>query len=92
MEWNDFLKVFTKISFCNRSTGLRDLNLDVREDDGCVGVCKGCMSGCCEYWCCCKGCKALYCDHKASYATMKLDGKGRDDDILDVLSATMARD
>ena len=45
MEWGDFSATFSRIDFCNRSTGLRDLNLDVMEEDGCVGACKGCCSG-----------------------------------------------
>jgi len=86
IEWGDFCKVFCRIDFCNRSTGLRDLSLDTMEADGacanCLGPCKGCAVGCGQYWFCCKGCKALYCDHKTQDQTMALDDKGRDDDLL----------
>ena len=87
-------QVFSRIDFCNRSTGLRDLSLDTMEADGCancLGPCKGCVLGCCTYWCGCKGCKALYCDHKAQDQTMDLSGHGRDDDLLDQLGITTGK-
>ena len=92
MEWTDFSAVFKRVDICNRSTGLRDLSLDAMEADGCancMGPCKGCISGCCGYWCCCKGCNALYCDHKASSKTMDISGQGRDDDFLDQMGAML---
>ena len=57
------------------------------EADGCancLGPCRGCAGGCGDYWCCCKGCKALYCDHKAQDQTMQLgnDKDAYDDDML----------
>lgn len=46
--------------------GIDDIRLDIHEDAGCIGPTQGCIGGCCEYYCCCKGCSALCCptDHK----------------------------
>ena len=97
MEFGDFASIFTSIDVCSRSTGLRDLNLDAKEADGCLlnglGPCVGCCTGCAYYWCCCKGCGALYCDVKASTTTVHVDDKGgRDDDLFELAGAMMARD
>jgi calpain-15 len=94
IEWEDFCNAFNRIDFCNRSTGLCDLQLDTMESDGCancIGPCKGCVTGCCTYWVCCKGCKAIYCDHKAQDQTMDLSAHGhhgKDDGLLDKIGIT----
>jgi calpain-15 len=66
MEWADFTKHFQNIDVCHRSKGLRDVRLDIHEDDGCRGPVLGCIGGCCSYYCMCKGCVALCCptDHQ----------------------------
>jgi len=38
----------------------------VNEDDGLIGPTCGCLRGCTEYWCCCKGPWKLYCGRKSS--------------------------
>jgi len=66
MEWGDFRQHFQSIDVCHRSKSLRDVRLDIREDDGCKGPILGCVAGCCSYYCLCKGCCALCCptDHQ----------------------------
>jgi len=94
MSWEDFSVIFQSLDICSRSTGLRDCHLDVKEADGaanCAGPCQGCCEGCASWWCGCKGCVALYCDTKASTQTYTVDEKGRDDDLLQVLTSSMER-
>ena len=85
---------------CQRSTGLKDLSLDMKEADGCaqcIGPALGCATGCATFWCCCRGCVALYCGVKASRATVSIGDRGRDDDVLEniadaILPDAMRRD
>jgi len=70
MCWEDFVKHFKTIDVCSRTTGFGDLALDVREDEGCIGPCKGCCVGCLGYYCCCRGCVKLCCQHKSSSTTL----------------------
>lgn len=58
--------------------GIDDIRLDIHEDSGCIGPTKGCVKGCAEYYCACKGCIALCCptDHKMkTVAEMKEEQK-----------------
>mmetsp|Transcript_34639 Transcript_34639/g.91144 ORF Transcript_34639/g.91144 Transcript_34639/m.91144 type:complete len:224 (+) Transcript_34639:233-904(+) len=89
IHWDDFSKIYNRIDVCQRSTGLRDLSLDVKEDDGCVGPCSGCCEGCASYWCGCAGCKALYCGVNAAVETMKIGPKGADDSMLVMAAAAV---
>ena len=61
MEWKDFRQHFQSIDVCHRSRSLRDVRLDIHEDDGCKGPVLGCVRGCFGYYCLCKGCRALCC-------------------------------
>eukprot|EP00043_Microstomoeca_roanoka_P001734 m.34291 g.34291 ORF g.34291 m.34291 type:complete len:504 (-) comp11000_c0_seq1:80-1591(-) len=65
MSFEDFCSHFDRIDVCDRSA-FRDLHLDVREDEGCFGVVKGCVHGCATYWCLCRGLRVLYCGHRTS--------------------------
>lgn len=73
MDFFDFCKFFQSIDVCDRSTGFEDLALDIREDDGCGGACKGCSMGCAKYWFCCKGCKAMCCGHQSREKTLSTE-------------------
>ena len=79
------MKHFNGLDICNRSRGVRDLYLDLHEDDGCqqhqLGPAKGCTYGCYRYWCCCQGVRALYCGKVAAKQTVK-PSTGRDDGML----------
>ena len=68
MEWADFQKHFQNIDVCHRSRGIADVRLDINEDAGCIGPVKGCIGGCAEFYCCCKGVGRLCCptDHKVA--------------------------
>jgi calpain-15 len=85
MNWDDFIAHFNGLDVCNRSRGVRDLYLDLHEDDGCrrhnAGPAKGCAYGCFLYWFCCEGVKALYCGKVAGKQTLKPHG-GHDDSML----------
>jgi calpain-15 len=48
MRWEDFALSFDSIDVCQRSTGLRDLNIDLHEADGCLRNCAGSCLGCCQ--------------------------------------------
>ena len=39
-----------------------------------MGPCKGCCVGCCVFWCCCRGCKALYGPEGGSDVTIDIKG------------------
>ena len=61
-----------------RCTGVQDLQLNLKEADGCVTNClgpwKGCCVGCAAYWCCCLGCTALYGSAGGEEATVSIQG------------------
>jgi hypothetical protein len=61
------------MDICHRSRGIRDVRLDIHEDDGCIGPTKGCCIGCGQYYCCCKGCWRLCCptDHRHQVGRME---------------------
>ena len=61
------------VQVCDRKQSLRDLTLQVHEEDGPCGVCCGCFGGCCEYYVCCVGCHKLYCTRKPTNATIGSD-------------------
>lgn len=80
MEWSDFSSNFRKIDICARSTGIKDLELDLNEEAGCIGPCKGCFQGCLGYYLCCRGCKAFCCakeavfdDDHSEFVSIKVD-------------------
>ena len=88
MAWGDFDRIFEQIDICARSTGVRDLQLNLKEADGCVANClgpaKGCCLGCVAFWCCCRGCAALYGHAGGSEMTLDIgeDEKSAfDDDV-----------
>jgi len=70
MPWDDFQRIFSVISVCDRSTN-RDLAMDVHEEMGSCGVLLGCAMGCAEYWLCCLGLRVLYCGYTGTGKTRK---------------------
>eukprot|EP00808_Paulinella_micropora_P002222 g76214.t1 len=71
MIWYDFCQYFQVLHVACRSVGIRDLALDVRETDGCLGPAKGCCVGCLKYYCCCEGARALLCYKVSHTSTIK---------------------
>ena len=69
ISFEDFKDVYTKLNVCDRTT-FRDLSLSVNESEGSLGVCKGCVGGCCHYWCCCAGASTLFFGHEPTLATL----------------------
>jgi hypothetical protein len=78
MSWTDFVRIFTRVDICARTTGVQDLRLSLKEADGCLSNCAGPMKGCClgctAFWCCCRGCAALYGEHGGSDVTIDIQG------------------
>ena len=64
-----FVKIFSDVDVCDRSTGLHDLSYRFDEDGGAAAPCVGCLHGCVGYWCLCRGCRALYCARESSAKT-----------------------
>jgi hypothetical protein len=64
MEFKDFCQYYKNLDFCFRTTGWDDLSLDIHEQRPICGPTIGCVQGCCGFWCCCKGVKALCCSNK----------------------------
>eukprot|EP00049_Salpingoeca_infusionum_P002940 m.61457 g.61457 ORF g.61457 m.61457 type:complete len:526 (+) comp11866_c2_seq1:66-1643(+) len=65
MSFDDFVRHYDRVEVCDRSA-FNDLQLDVKEDDGCWGVVKGCGLGCFRYWFCCAGVRMTYCAHRTT--------------------------
>ena len=63
---------YSSVDVCKRTTGMKDLALDINEEMGCVGPCRGCVGGCAAYWCMCRGCKALCCSHTSDDKTVEV--------------------
>ena len=59
MEYKDFFKIYNVIQVCDRST-IKNLHLNVMEDQGQCGVIKGCCIGCGQFYCCCLGLRKIY--------------------------------
>ncbi|KAG8464683.1 hypothetical protein KFE25_010051 [Diacronema lutheri] len=74
MSWDDFVLTWDHLEICDRSTGVRDLALDLNEEDGCIGPTIGCMLGCSWYWFCCRGVAALSCKHASQQGPDELEG------------------
>lgn len=73
MLWDDFIVHYNNVEVCDRKQSLKDLTLEVHEEDGPCGVCCGCIGGFCTYYCCCVGCHKLYCVRKPSPITIGQD-------------------
>lgn len=71
INWYDFQSLFTDVDVCHRTTGVKDLVLDIHEDLIC-GTTIGCVKGCGSFWCCCQGCKAIYCPNNSNKDTLKV--------------------
>ena len=69
MTFEDFIKVYTRLNICDRTTA-RDWSLDVNEDMGSCGIFKGFCFGCTEFWCCCRGFHNLYFAHHTTEETL----------------------
>jgi len=79
MSWDDFMKYFDMIDVCIRSISMKDLKLNTNEDMGWQGPCCGCVQGCAEFWCCCKGPYYAYCGRRsAKVMAMGAVGGGRE--------------
>lgn len=74
MSFEDFIRVYTRINICDRTTA-RDWSLDVNENEGSCGIAKGFCVGCASFWCCCRGFHNLYFAHHTTDATLKTNEK-----------------
>ena len=89
MRWDDFERIFEQLDVCARTSGVADLQLRLHEADGhlanCAGPLKGCVTGCVAYWCCARGCAALYGAHGGQEETIDIG-----DDEEDAYDDTVA--
>lgn len=95
MSWEDFQAHYDGLDVCSRDRGLGDLALNLHEADGScfkrqAGPLLGCLGGCASFWCCCLGCRALYCRRRATEQTVAVD-RGKDDDLLDQVHIAVTR-
>eukprot|EP01083_Nonionella_stella_P138784 422434_1 len=78
MEFCDFLKIFNVIEICDRTT-ISNLHLNVNEDANTkyhLGIAKGCLKGCYEYWLCCNGLRNVYFGRReSSTSTVEVNDK-----------------
>lgn len=71
MEWKDFLQNWKRIGVVDRTVNIDTLVLQMDESDPNCGPTRGCVAGCCSFWCGCQGCKRLYCPYHSSRDTVK---------------------
>eukprot|EP00742_Colponemidia_sp_Colp-10_P021985 GILJ01025894.1.p1 GENE.GILJ01025894.1~~GILJ01025894.1.p1 ORF type:complete len:389 (-),score=12.38 GILJ01025894.1:7-1173(-) len=74
----DFFDIFDYVTVGVRTSGgFGDIAYNPHEEWHCCGPCCGLVRGCFKFWCCCYGCKALFCAQKGNTRTdekFKLDG------------------
>ena len=75
--FSDFLRYFDAVDVLKRSEDLHDVYLDTHEDMPVCGPCRGCVVGCCCYFCACKGATKLCCGRATDDATVRVE-KRRD--------------
>jgi len=71
IEWSDWKKHYNNVQICHRTTKF-DLHLDVREEDGCCGIVKGCVLGCGDFWCCCSGFRKIFLGERSKDETVEV--------------------
>lgn len=72
MSWDDVVQHWTSINVVDRSVDMHTLKLEVADDSMCAPT-KGCLRGCFKFWFCCYGPHRLYCPHRSSEETVKVD-------------------
>ena len=72
MPFYDFAKHFSSIDVCDRNTK-HDLVLNLHEELPVLGPLWGCATGCCKFWCQCRGLRTIYCGRHSSDRIMKKD-------------------
>ena len=81
MSWTDAEQIFSSFDICARSVGVQDLQLSLKEADGCLQNClgplKGCAVGCVAYWCLCRGCATLYGAAGGAETTVDISGEDK---------------
>jgi len=68
MQYSDFLQIFNVVEICDRTT-IQNLHLSTNEDNGSkykLGILKGFVRGCWDFYCCCQGMKNVYCGRAES--------------------------
>jgi len=71
MSWEDYIQHWRKIGVVDRTIDINTVRLLV-DDDSCMAPCSACVKGCCKFWCCCEGCKRIYCPYRSSSETVKI--------------------
>eukprot|EP00928_Gymnodinium_smaydae_P000200 TRINITY_DN10073_c0_g1_i1.p1 TRINITY_DN10073_c0_g1~~TRINITY_DN10073_c0_g1_i1.p1 ORF type:complete len:755 (+),score=103.33 TRINITY_DN10073_c0_g1_i1:109-2373(+) len=61
MQWEDFVQFWKMVDIVDCGTNIRMVATPVHQNPLLAS-----LEGCWEYWCCCIGCKTLYCSRKAA--------------------------
>lgn len=72
MSWDDYIKNWTRIGVVDRTVDINTMRLFVKGDTWFAPI-VGCCQGCWYFWCCCTGAKRLYCPHRSSEDTVKVN-------------------
>lgn len=70
MSWEDFVKNWERVGVVDRTVDIRTLRFQI-DPSSKYPACSGCLQGCCQFWCSCRGCSRLYCPHHSSDETIK---------------------
>jgi len=73
MSWDDYVQNWNKIGVVDRTVDINSLRLHVEDDSACAPT-RGCCGGCFTFWCCCQGPSHIYCPHRSSNETLKVQG------------------
>ena len=71
IEFGDFQTLYNRIYICDKSS-IRNLYIDIKENEGFWGVFQGCCIGCFQFWCCCRGLMEIYFGRVSSKDTVKV--------------------
>lgn len=75
ITWEDFLRYFDCVDVVFPNSGVDEIHIKVNESHPYTGLVEGCLCGCANYWCLCKGLRVLWCQenpHKL-YTELKTD-------------------
>ena len=75
IDYADFLKYFDSVDVLKKSEDLHDIYLDTHEAMPLCGPTRGCVEGCCCYFCGCRGAAKLCCGRATDDSTVEVAAK-----------------
>ncbi len=73
MTLDDFCSYFDAVDVLDREVSLKDIVLHIDEaDDAWSAPTKGCMRGCFQFWCLCRGPLLYFFPHRSTADTVEL--------------------